>query len=64
MSSNIIDQLSKKSDAPSEKVKTSGGLDDIEDPVVTNIDTVDKEYKSIKCGWGSKHFSYISKKLY
>ena len=49
MSSNIIGLLPKKSDAPSEKVETaSGDLDDIKEPVVTNIDTADKEVKSWK----------------
>ena len=44
MSSNIIGPLPNKSNSPSEKVeKASGNLDDIEDPLVTNIDTVYKE---------------------
>ena len=43
MSSNIIGPLHKKSDTPSQKVKkASGGLDHIEEPVVTIIDTVEK----------------------
>ena len=47
MSYNIIVPFPKKSDAPSEKVKkVSRDLDDIEKPLVTTIDTVDKEEKS------------------
>ena len=47
MSSNIIGPLPKKSDAPSEKVKKSiGYFDDIENPLVTTIDIVDKKVKS------------------
>ena len=47
MSSNIIGRSPKKSDAPSEKVeKLSGDLDDIENPLVTTIDIVDKKVKS------------------
>ena len=43
MPSNIFGPLPKKSDAPSEKVeKSSGDLDDIEESLVTNIDTVEK----------------------
>ena len=49
MSYNIIGPLPKKSDAPSKNFeKASGGLDNIEDPLVTNIDTVDKEVESRK----------------
>ena len=45
MSSNIFGQLPKKLDATSEKVEKSGGdLDDIEESLVTNTDTFDKEY--------------------
>ena len=43
MSYDIFGPFPKKSDAPSEKVeKASGDLDDIEEPVVTTIDTVEK----------------------
>ena len=43
MSSNIIEPLPKKSDAPSEKVKkASGDLDGIKKPLVNTIDIVDK----------------------
>ena len=43
MLSNIIGPLPKKSDAPIEKIqKASGDLDDIEESLVTNIDTVEK----------------------
>ena len=49
MSSNIIGPLPNKSDAPSEKVeKSSGDLYYIKNPVVNNIETVDKKGKSIK----------------
>ena len=44
ISSNISDQLPKKSDNPSEKVrKTSGDLDDTKNKLVTTTDTVIKE---------------------
>ena len=47
MPSNTIGPLPKKSDSLSEKFKkSSGGLDDTEETVVTNINTVDKEGKS------------------
>ena len=43
MSYDIFGPFPKKSDTPSEKVeKASGDLDDIEEPVVTTIDTVEK----------------------
>ena len=46
MSCNIIIPSPKKSYVPSEKVeKSGGGLYDINEPVVTNTDTVDKEGK-------------------
>ena len=49
MSSNIIGPLPKKSDTASGSVeKESGDLDDTKEPVVPNIDTVDKEGKSRK----------------
>ena len=49
MSSNIIGPLPKKSYALNEKFeKASGDLDDIEEPLVTIIDTVDKEGKPRK----------------
>ena len=44
MSSNIIGPLPKESDNPSENViKTSGGLYDTKQALVTNTDTVIKE---------------------
>ena len=43
MSSNIIGPLPKKSDEPNERVeKSSGYLYDIENSLVTTINTVDK----------------------
>ena len=43
MSYNIIGPFPNKSYAPSEKVKkSSGDLDDIEEPLVTNINAVEK----------------------
>ena len=39
--------MPKKPDAPSEKVeKASGDFDDTEEPLVTNVNTVDKEGRS------------------
>ena len=49
MPSNTNGPLPKKSDSLSEKFKkSSGGLDDTEETVVTNINTVDKEGKPRK----------------
>ena len=64
MSYNIIGPLPKKLDAPSENVeKASGDLDDIEEPLVTTIEKVDKEGKTRKIyGRVSQHISYNSKK--
>ena len=46
MSLNIIDLLPKKSYATSENVeKVSGGFYGINEPMVTNIDTMEKENK-------------------
>ena len=56
--------LPKKSDAPSERVKKeSGDLDDIKNPLVATIHTVDKKGKSKQnFGGGSQHLSYFRKK--
>ena len=49
MSSNIIGPLPKKADAPIKKVeKPSGDLYNIEEPLVTTINTVDNEGKPRK----------------
>ena len=65
MPSNIIVPSPNKSDAPSERVeKLSGDLDHIEESLVTNIDTVDKEGKSRKM-WLRKptHLLYHKKTI-